>query len=80
MAKQIEKVIHVELNKAYRGRKNYYFGSVAAIYEELPENVVGIKLTSLWNVDLKGSKYTNNLCTIRMGKLKRKPTERGRKE
>lgn len=80
MAKQSEKVIHVELNKAYKGKKNYYFGSMAAIYDELPESIVGIKLISLWNVDLKGSEYSNSLCTIRMGKLKRKSTERGRKE
>lgn len=80
MAKQIEKVIHVELKKPYKGKINYYFGSMSAIYEEIPENIIGIKLISLWNVDLKASEYSNNFCTIRMDVLKRKPTERGRKD
>lgn len=80
MAKQTEKIIHVELKKPYKGKKNYYFGSMSAIYEEIPENIIGIKLISLWNVDLKASEYSNNFCTIRMDVLKRKPTERGRKD
>lgn len=77
MAKQTNKVIHVELNKPYKGKKNYYFGSMAAIYEILPEEVVGIKLISLWNVDLKSYEYSNSLCKMRMGEFIRKTTERG---
>ena len=34
-------VIHVELNEPYQGKRNWYFGSVAAIYQELPKEVVG---------------------------------------
>ena len=34
-------VIHVELNEPYQGKKNWYFGSVAAIYEEIPKEVIG---------------------------------------
>ena len=29
---QTRKVIHVELKEPYKGRRNYYFGSAAAIY------------------------------------------------
>lgn len=72
------KVIHVELKEQYQGQKHYYYGSKAAIYDELPEEVVGIKKESLWNVDLDGVEYINRLCTIRMGVLKRKNTARGR--
>lgn len=78
MAKQINKIIHVKLNKPYKGKSNYYFGSMAAIYDELPEHIVGIKLISLWNVNLKQYDYSNALCTIRMDELKRKATERGK--
>lgn len=75
--KQQFKVIHVELKKPYLGKTHYYFGSQTAIYEELPEEIVGIKKESLWNEDLKAGEYSNKLCTIRMGSLTRKPTARG---
>ncbi|HBG40252.1 MAG TPA: hypothetical protein DDW85_02410 [Porphyromonadaceae bacterium] len=71
--KQEFKVIHVELAAPYKGRKHYYFGSKAAIYHYLPEDVIGIGLKTLWNKDLKESEYTNDECTIRTGILKRKP-------
>jgi hypothetical protein len=74
---QIYKVIHVELKKPYKGRKHYYFGSKAAIYEHIPEKQIGIKLESLWNVDLTIKEYSNNYVIIRMGELDRKKTNRG---
>ena len=48
-----QKVIHVELKEPHKGKRHYYFGSKAAIYDELPEEVIGIKKESLWNVDLE---------------------------
>lgn len=77
MAKKLFKVIHVELKRPYKGRKHYYFGSKAAIYEHIPEKYIGIKLESLWNVDLTDNEYENNYVTIRMGELDRKNTKRG---
>lgn len=77
MAKKMFKVIHVELKRPYKGRKHYYFGSQAAIYEHIPERYIGIKLESLWNVDLAKGEYENNYVTIRMGELDRKNTNRG---
>ncbi len=74
--KQLFKVIHVDLNTPYRGKKHYYFGSKSAIYEQLPSDIIGIKKESLWNIDL-AEDYKNKLCTIRTGVLKRKPTNRG---
>lgn len=74
---QQTKVIHVELKDPYRGKHHYYYGSKAAIYDELPEDVVGIKKESLWNVDLEKVEYKNRLCTIRFGILRRKQTDRG---
>lgn len=43
------KVIHVHLLK---GRRNYYFGSISAIYEVLTEDEVGIKKSSLLHAGL----------------------------
>lgn len=75
--KDYTKVIHIELKEPYQGKQHYYYGSKAAIYEELPEEVIGIKKESLWNVDLAKGEYKNRLCTIRLGELKRKRTDRG---
>lgn len=72
MKKQLFKVIHVELKEQYNGKKHYYFGSKAAIYDTLPIQVVGIKLESLWAINLEQSEYNNKLCTIRAGILQRK--------
>lgn len=77
--KQLVKVIHVELNEPYQGEKHYYFGSKTAIYDHLPENIIGIKKGSLWNVDLEKGEYKNRHCIIRMGVLRRKETSRGNK-
>lgn len=43
------KVIHVHL---IHGRKNYYFGSISAIYTVLTEDEVGIKKSSLLHAGL----------------------------
>jgi hypothetical protein len=52
------KVIHVELNEPYNNKHHWYFGSILAIYDTLPIEVVGIAHTSLWNVLSKNGKYT----------------------
>lgn len=70
--KQLFKVIHVELKEPYQEKIHYYFGSKAAIYDTLPIQVVGIKLESLWAINLEQSEYNNKLCTIRYGILRRK--------
>lgn len=72
-----QKVIHVELKEPHKGKRHYYFGSKAAIYEDLSENLIGIKKESLWNVDLEKADYENRLCIIRSGVLRRKATYRG---
>ena len=74
---KLPKVIHVELREPYNGKRHFYFGSIAAIFDELSEEQIGIKKESLWNVDLSRVEYQNNYCTIRMGFIKRKKTFRG---
>lgn len=32
------KVIHVELREPYNGKRHFYFGSIAAIFDELSED------------------------------------------
>lgn len=65
------KVIHVHL---IHGRKNYYFGSISAIYGVLTEDEVGIKKSSLLHAGLAdGSVILNKKAMIRQGELIRGP-------
>lgn len=75
-----QKIIHVELKEPFNGKRHYYFGSKVAIYEDLSEDLIGIKKESLWNVDLDKVEYQNKFCTIRMGFIRRKQTNRGKRE
>ena len=77
--KQQRKVIHVQLKESYKGKSHYYFGSIAAIYDVLPKDVVGITKESLWNV-LKDETYTGAKSTIRFGILHTKQSNRGFKK
>lgn len=76
--KQQRKVVHVELNKPYNDKRHWYFGSISAIYDTLPVDVVGIAHTSLWNVLSKNGKHTTKAATIRLGVLHSKQTNRGK--
>ena len=61
------KVIHVHL---LNGRKNYYFGSISAIYSVLAEEEVGIKKSSLLHAGLAdGGVILNKKAMIRQGEL-----------
>lgn len=76
--KQQRKVIHVELKEPYKDKQHWYFGSVTAIYDILPVEVVGIAHTSLWNVLAKNGEYKSKTATIRIGVLHSKQTNRGK--
>lgn len=61
------KVIHVHL---IQGRKNYYFGSIPAIYNILSAEDIGIRQCSLERVGLsKGGVVLNKKAIIRAGEL-----------
>ena len=81
MNKQQRKVVHVELINPPSGyRQHYYFGSVAAIFDTLSKDVVGISKEALWNV-LKSGEHRGRKAIIRQGVVISKQTERGiRKE
>lgn len=48
--KDMTKVIHVHL---FNGRRNYYFGSIAAIYDVLTAKEVGMTMNSLLHAGLE---------------------------
>ena len=65
--KDMTKVIHVQL---LQGRRNYYFGSIPAIYSVLTAEDIGITQSSLERVGLsKGGVVLNKRAAIRAGEL-----------
>ena len=68
------KVIHVQL---IQGRKNYYFGSISAIYSVLSADDIGIRQSSLERIGLsKGGVVLNKKAIIKVGELIRSKKER----
>ncbi len=75
--KQQRNIIHVELLDPPSGyNKHYYFGCVAAIYDKLTKEIVGIAKETLWNVINQGE-YKGRKAIIRRGTLHTKDTHRG---
>ena len=68
------KVIHVQL---IQGRKNYYFGSIPAIYSVLSAEDIGIRQSSLERIGLsKGGVVLNKKAIIKAGELIQSKKER----
>ena len=77
--KQQRKVIHVEFKEPYKGKRHYYFGSITAIYELLPTEVVGVSKESLWNV-LRNGEHMGRKAIVRYGTLHTKQSNRGKRK
>ena len=74
---QERQVIHLQ-----RGEEHYYFGSLAAMYDHLTKEEIGISYGSLRNYGLSPDKPYRNEKTgvvIRVGVLIAKEGNRGRK-
>lgn len=55
-------------------RTDFYFGSLAAIYEVFTPEQVGCNVKTLWNSGITPEKpYHNRLCSIRKVQVVRKP-------
>lgn len=70
-----KRVYHVHLREPYNGKQDYYFGSLTAIYVNLPEDVLGVKYTSLKAKKFTG--YENNKCVIKVDQLIRNERKHG---
>lgn len=67
---QVRKIFHVEFREPVEGKKHYYFGSKAAIFQRFTSEQIGITYKTLRNVgSLKDKPYINNYCTIWQGEL-----------
>lgn len=82
--KQICKVYHVEFNEPVEVdgelKKDFYFGSKAAVFDTFKPIDIGITLESLRShIDLKKAPYKNSKVSISLGEFQRKQTNRGKK-
>ena len=54
-------------------RKEFYFHSLAAIYEVFTARLIGCKVTRLWNIGVShGNPYEGRLCKITKEQILRK--------
>ena len=67
------KVVHLKLNEPHDGETDFYFGSLKAIYDAIPQNEIGIAYKSLTNAIRGKNYYENKKVVIRIGVLYRKP-------
>lgn len=69
-----KKVIHVHLiGQSFNGQTDFYFGSVAAIYEKLTNDILGIRQNSLMQSLWKNKgRYENIRCRVTSGEIIRK--------
>ena len=73
----MEKIIHVHL---VFEKKDYYFGSIAAIYDVLTPEQVGVKYNTLRNAKWREiSVYQTDRAIIKQGELIRSGIRSGRK-
>ena len=69
-------LIIVEFFRKANGRKIWYFGSLAAIYELFTPGQIGCKLETLWNDNLDYGEYKiTKQCVIYKDKMYRKATK-----
>lgn len=66
------KVVHINLKEPLNGESDFYFGSLKAIYDSIPQDKVGIAYKSLTNALRCKSEYENKHCSIKVGHLKQK--------
>lgn len=63
------KVVHVKLNEPHDGETDFYFGSLKAIYDSIPQGEIGIAYKSLTNALRGKNEYQNRRCTIKVGQF-----------
>jgi hypothetical protein len=65
------KIVHLHLKEPYNEKQDFYFGSLKAIYDCIPEDVVGVKYTSLKSRKC-ADVYENRKCVIKIDVIQRK--------
>lgn len=74
MAEGGKNAVLVQLKGApYEGKSLWLFGSKKAIYNYLPQRVLGIGLVTLQNRNITHKPYENELCLIQKLEVLRSP-------
>lgn len=69
-------IYHVHFHKEIKGKQDYYFGSVSAIYEMFSAEELGVASQTLYNLKMNyGDLHESKKCEIRKEKLIRKRKE-----
>lgn len=58
-------------------RRDYYFGSLAAVYELFTHEQIGCRVQQLWRMVHPEQPYSNSKCTVSQESMYRKKTNRG---
>lgn len=73
MEKISGKIIKVEFFVPIQGKKEHYFGSLAAIYDVFTPQQIGCKLAALWSARIEeGKPKSTRYCVISKHGLHRK--------
>lgn len=65
----------------YGGNADYYFGSIAAIYDVFTSSVLGVTLEQLWRFGITERRpFRNGSCVISKGRIHRKKGQRKREK
>jgi len=70
-----DNIIHLELRNGlqHKGQQHFYFGSVQALFKEIPESIIGVKPNTVLRHLQKCQEYTLPNCIIRKSNVIRKP-------
>lgn len=70
-------IIHVEFHSGPFKGKHKYFGSIAAIFDNIERKHIGTSIQMLYRFNIEPNKpYTNKVCIIRKGTMHRKSGKR----
>ena len=70
----VYKVTFKEPPVAGEPQTEFYFTSLAAIFEVFTEKEIGCKVTRLWNLHIEEDKpYSGRRCTVEKKEMRRKP-------
>lgn len=72
-----KKIIHVELLVPFNNQIHFYFDSVTAIYDTLPQTILGVKKEYLWRVLRINGIHTTKNAIIRYNEVNGHKTNRG---
>lgn len=68
-----QKIIHLHLKEPFNGESDYYFGSLIAIYQLVPAELLGIGYKSLTNALRGHERYENKRIAVHVSTLHRSP-------